>query len=164
MKPLLLIALLGGLGQDPVTAPARPPKDFAVRLSFGCATMDVIDTFKHQYIREVGPQYWGASTWFSFSRKEKQEVYQLFVQIDFFEIPTDFRPAGAQGVEPSSRYELKVRSGGRQHQITWSDPGEELGSQAPEAVALRRLIYRVVRIAHRNALVERLPQSTLLCM
>jgi hypothetical protein len=46
----LLISLSSGAGAQVMNT----PEDFGLRLEFGCGPMDVIDTFKGEFVRDLG--------------------------------------------------------------------------------------------------------------
>jgi hypothetical protein len=67
-----VIAVVSGLATSAAAqAPVKVPRDFALRLRFGCAMADTIDTFRGEYVRDIGPQYAIQRTWLSFSGKHR---------------------------------------------------------------------------------------------
>ena len=156
------VAAVGVAAAPPVT---KAPRDFALRLRFGCSFLsDAIDTFRGEYVRDIGPQYAIQRTWLSFSGKEKAELNQLATDAGFFDYPEEFRPANAHAVEPSNLYELRVRSAGREHTVKWTDPVDDLGSGEPSAVRLRRLIGRIIQVAFAKPRVADLPPHGFSCL
>ena len=151
-----LIALMTGF-PDPQSA---VPGDFALRLKFGVCTTDVIDTFKGEYVRDLGMGR-TVSAPVSISNTQTAELYGLVTQTSFFDYPSIFQPQGNSFHEPYERYNLEVRAANVTHSVTWNDAE---ASGAPDAQRLRELLRRVIQMFRDMPPVQSLPRPEVICV
>ena len=135
-------------------APTKAPRDFALRLEFGCAVPDVINTTAGTYemARWSGPRQIARV---NVSSKLKDELFNLITEHQFFSLgPT----VGDLGVcEPATRYNLWVTSNGKSHRVSWADCGMSPASE--EGRRVRALGEGIVRPFHDMGAVKHLLQS-----
>ena len=97
---------------------SKAPKDFWLRLEFGCAGTDVVDTAAATYVRNNSrPQIAHVRV----STALKDRLFTLLNDARFFEMPS--RVASFGICEPNTRYTLQVGSNGRTHAVSWSECG-----------------------------------------
>jgi hypothetical protein len=147
-------------------APAGVPTDFAFRLEFGCGPTDVIDMFTGEFIRDVGlAGQHTVKALVRLSPAQKATVFEEMSKIRVFDYPERFRPPVAAFTEPSNHYQLRVRSGGRNHTIAWDDSlGAEYRAKTPEAVRLRELLTTIIETFLAMPEVKRLPRVQVFCL
>jgi len=98
--------------------PPKAPKDFWLRLEFGCGGTDVINTAAGTYVRNNSrPQIAHVQV----STALKDRLFTLLNDARFFEMPN--RVASLGICEPSTSYTLDVGSNGRTHVVRWSECG-----------------------------------------
>jgi len=132
----------------PAEAANKAPKDFWLRLEFGCAGTDILDTAAGTYSRGWGVEKRQvADVWVS--QKLKDQLFTHINEARFFELPAS--GIGLQICEPTTEYKLQVTSNGKAHRVKWGEcgmPPPETDTIDPEAspahrvVALGRAILR----------------------
>jgi hypothetical protein len=115
LKPLLLSAFVAS---TMVGQPRQAPSDFAVRLEFGCAGVDVLDSSKGTYEREMSREARQVAK-IAISDALKTRWVRSVHEARFFEVSD--RPAVGVICEPSMRYTLTVSAEGKQHTVRWDD-------------------------------------------
>ena len=137
----------------------QAPPDFGLRLTFGCAIPDVLDTFNGTYTRTMSKG--GRTAKITISSGLKDQLFNLVNETRFFETPEHVSGLGL--CEPTSAYLLHVKSGGRVHEVRWDDchSGEP---DTDEGRRMRALAEGVVAPSAAMRSVRRLPMSDLICM
>jgi hypothetical protein len=165
---LILIgqALLGVSGVVGAGGSANPvlPQDFAIRLEWGVCFTDVADTFKGEYVRDLGSgNRVTAQIWLS--EQEKEDLFQSITAVDFSNYPSDFRPQTDSLTEPMPHYRLTVRAGGKSHTVSWHDSGWGTPERSvPEAQRLRKMLNGMRDLFLDLPPVNALPKSTMICL
>ena len=150
MQSNLLIAL-AMLMTLQSAAPNRAPRDFALRLEFGCSVPDVINTAAGTY--EVYAQGSGRQTARIYvSSKLKAQLFTLITEQQFFSL----NPRAAElGVcEPSTDYTLWVTANGKSHTVSWEDC--HLAPTTDQGRRVRALEQGIVRPFHEMGAVKQL--------
>ena len=159
LLPLLIAQTLIVPISGSTNSHATVPGDFSLRLEFGICTTDVIDTFKGEYVRDLGNGE-TISTRVSLSKTQTAKLYDLVNQAGFFDYPLVFRPQGSAGFEPHDHYRLEVRNGGATHSVSW-DEGDSTSSDAQR---FRDLLRGVIRVFSEMPAVRALPHAKVLCL
>jgi hypothetical protein len=138
-----------------------PPADFALRLSYGVCTRDVLDTFKGIFVRDMGSREPALSIPLVFPGESLRMIYTDVVAAKFSDYPEVFRVPGL-GIQPEMHYTLETRISGVGHVVTWSD-GRIMPSTS-EADRLRHLFTEIISIVDNHPDVKRLPQAKVHCL
>ena len=158
MQPAILIGLVMVLATQS-GASGKAPRDFALRLEFGCAVPDVINTAAGTYemARWSGPRQIARVY---VSSRLKDELFNLITEQQFFSL------GSVQGLgicEPTTIYRLWVTSNGKSHLASWGDCGLE--PTTDEGRRARALAEGIVRPFHAMGAVKHLLQSPqVLCL
>lgn len=143
----------------PAVAPSKAPKDFALRLEFGCAGRDIADTMAGTYVRTMGRGRQTAQIRVSAALKD--HLFDLVNTARFYEAPA--RVTGLGLCEPSTHYRLQVRTNGRFHVVSWDDC--HFGEPGPgEAQRMRALAEGILKPFQAMGSVKRLRPSDMFCL
>lgn len=137
----------------------KAPKDFALRLEFGCSTPDIINTMAGTYtVSGAWPR--SAVAQIYVSSKLKDELFRVITDQQFFSMSA--RVHGLGICEPGTNYTLWVTSGGRSHTVSWSDchvdPVDDTG------VRVRALADGIVKPFHNMGAVKQILNLRPLCL
>jgi len=155
------VVLLGGVA--PSTAAGldqAAPADFAIRFEYGLCTTDVFDTFKGEFIRDMGPGEAAVSVPVVLPSGSLNAVYRDVLAARFFEYSAGFRIDGGAEFGPTMHYRMQVRSGGVTHTVTWTD---RIRPSTSEADRLRDLFTRLIKMVADQPDVKRLPPAGIGC-
>ena len=134
LKPLILASLVASamVGQS-----RQVPSNFTVRLEFGCNGVDVLDTAKGTYEREMsrGPRQVAKIV---ISDEVKQRWSRLINEARFYELSSK-RLDRVALCEPSVHTTLRVSSNGRRHTVRWDSCYDE---GLPEEFRVKNAEYR----------------------
>lgn len=164
LKPLLLSALVATMvaGQ-----PRQAPSDFAVRIEFGCNGVDVLDSAKGTYEREMsrGPRQVAK---IAINGELKERWFRLVNEAGFFAISSK-RLAGVAVCEPSTHNTMKVFGNARRHTVRWescADEGlpEEFRPANAEYRRINTLVSEILREVQAMPSVTQLRPGDLFCL
>ena len=164
VKPLILSALVASMmgGQ-----PRQAPSDFAVRIEFGCNGVDVLDSAKGTYEREMsrGPRQVAK---IAINGELKERWFGLVNEAGFFAISSK-RLAGVAICEPSTHVTMRVSGNARRHTVRWedcSDEGlpEEFRTANAEYRRIQTLVSEILREVQAMPSVARLRPADLFCL
>lgn len=110
-------------------AVTKAPKDFALRLEYGCAGREIIDTAGSIYAISYGRDYESVSV--RVPGKFKDEIFRLLNEARFFEMGPRVSALGI--CEPSTNYRLQVRANGKTHIVSWAQCEAGVESLDPNA-------------------------------
>lgn len=150
------------VGPQQRAAPATQPTqaaDFGFRFQFGLCSTNSFDTFKGEFIRDLGHDPRRSVTIpMSLSDAQMRAIYEGMARIRFFNYPSRFTgaPPGVIVAEfgPAMNYRLEVMNASVVHTVSWQDntrPATE------EARQLRELFSMMVGLIHEHPDVKRLP-------
>ena len=154
----------------PAQAPTKAPRDFSLRLEFGCSGPDIVDTSAATYVREMsrGPQ----TAHVEVSAALKDQLFSLVNDARFFE--TSNRVTGLGICEPSTHYKLQVTSNGKTHIVSWDDchipTSPEYKAWLPsgpgtvDALRMRALSEEILKPFQAMGAVKRLRPSDMYCL
>ena len=143
MSPLAVVSAMIMLALQTPVAP-KAPKDFALRLEYGCDGREIIDTAGSIYAVSYGQAYESVSV--RVPAKLKDEMFRFLNDARFFEMGSRVRGLGV--CEPTTAYRLQVRSNGKTHIVSWRECGVPKGDIDPNADEP----YRVSALA--NAIIQ----------
>jgi hypothetical protein len=139
---------------------AQAPADFGLRLEFGCAAPDVLDTFKGTYERKMSRGKRIAKV--NISPNLKDQLFNLVSEARFFEIPENL--GALELCEPQTAYRLYVKSDGRVHVVRWTDCHDGHDNGTDEGRRIVHLVEGILTPFRDMASVRRLPDTDLTCM
>jgi hypothetical protein len=139
-------------------APSALPADFGLRLEFGCAGSDIVDTFSQTYTRVTSRGEHTATV--EISRQLKEELFKLVTDSRFFETASHVTGFGL--CEPSTDYRLEVRRAGTTHVVTWGEC--HLPDLGDEARRMRALADKMLERFQAMPSVKQLRQQDLICL
>jgi hypothetical protein len=113
----LALSLATVLAGQPAAPPVKAPRDFALRLEFGCSVPDVINTTAGTY--EVPTSRGRQAASVHISSKLKDQLFNLVTEQQFFSLQPRVVELGL--CEPSTNYTLWVTADGRSHTVFWTD-------------------------------------------
>jgi len=157
VKPLLLLAVVASTGSG---QPRQAPSDFAVRIEFGCAGVDVLDSVKGTYEREMSRELRQVAK-IAMNDELKDRWFHLVSEARFFDISSE-RLAGVAICEPSTRYTLTVSGDGRQHTVRWEDCSLE--PTTAEHKRIQTLVSEMLAPVKAMPSVARLRPPDLICL
>jgi len=136
------------------------PADFAVRLEFGCANVDVLDTAKGTYERSMSREPKQIAN-VVVTQQLRERWFDLVNEAHFFVITSE-RLSGLGICEPSMRYEMTVSGGGKPHTVRWEDCWLE--PTIDEHKRIMTLVGEILKNVNAMPAVERLRPTDLLCL
>jgi hypothetical protein len=136
------------------------PADFAVRLEFGCANVDVLDTAKGTYERSMSREPKQIAN-VEVTQQLRERWFDLATETRFFAITSD-RLAGLGICEPSMRYEMTVSGGGKHHTVRWEDCWLE--PTIDEHKRIMTLAGEILKDVNGMPAVKRLRPTDLICL
>lgn len=165
LKALLLSALVAS---TIVAQPRQGPADFAVRIEFGCNGVDVLDTAKGRYERQMsrGPRQVAK---IAINDETKQRWFRLVNDARFYDISSK-RLDRVALCEPSTRNTMTVSSNGRRHTVRWESCGsdddlpEEFRVTNAEYRRIEALVSEILKEVLAMPSVARLQESDLFCL
>lgn len=139
----------------------EPEADFALRFDYGACLAETLDTFQGTFSRSMCPPDPPVTISFTLSAEEMREIYLEMVKIDFFGYPDQFAVVVPEGtlycqVTPSESYHLKVRNGGVEKELHWTDDITDPTTQ--EADQLRAFLNMVIDIIHGHPELKLVPE------
>lgn len=156
---LRLISIIIVLLVTPSTIEGQAPSDFGLRLEFGCAAPDIVDTFKGTY--ERGMRKGRRTAKIRISSDLREHLHTLVNEAQFFETAEPVH--GLSLCEPSTSYRLFVTSSGRTHVVSWDDCHLEMPT-TEDGRRMRALAEGLLRPFRAMSVVKRLPASDLICL
>lgn len=159
----LLKTVDGGSAWNAVI-PGLASKNFDFILKYGVGAKNVLDTFAGTFTRDL-IMAGAATTRLALTPEEMGAVYAEMVKIDIFGYPERFTPrqkgTSQVYVTPHSTYYLKLQVGGKVKEIFWEDTTgrQNLAAQPVEAVQLRNLIEKIIRMVEEKEDFKKLPEA-----
>jgi len=156
LRILLITAAVTILPAQPVN---KAPKDFALRMAFGCAGTDVIDTRAGTYVRHMSLRRPQVADVF-ISSKLKDQLFTLVNDARFFETQS---LVGMAVCEPSTDYHLQVTSDGKTHSVRWADCHlPEMDGE--DGKRMRTLTEEILKPFQKMGAVKQLRKQDLVCL
>lgn len=163
VKPLLLSVLVASMmaGQS-----SQAPSNFAVRIEFGCNGVDVLDSAKGTYERQMsrGPAQVAR---IAINRELKERWFGLVNEARFFDISSKRIEVG--GCEPSTHVAMTVVAYARRHTVRFADCGyaglpEDYRPKNAEYWRVNTLVEEILREVDAMPSVARLRPGDLFCL
>lgn len=164
VKSLLLSVLVASTvaGQS-----SQAPSNFAVRIEFGCNGVDVVDTAKGTYEREMsrGPRQVAG---IAINGELKERWFRLANDARFFDISSK-RLEGVAHCEPSSHVAITMVAYARRHTVRFescadADLPEEFRPANAEYRRIKTLVSEILKEVEALPSVTRLRPSGLFCL
>jgi len=162
------LAACRGLTPPATPLPTRvyapePESDFALYFRYGGCLGETVDTFQGTFSRSMCPPDPAVTISFALSTEEMRTIYLEMAKIDFFGYPDQFSvvvPEGAvvEKITPSDSYYLKVRNGGVEKELYWTDDIVEPTTQ--EADRLRTFLKKIIDIIHGHPELKLVPEPS----
>jgi hypothetical protein len=163
-----LVAACGAPAPSATPLPTRvyasePEANFALYVNYGACLAETLDTFQGTFSRSMCPPDPPVTISFTLSAEEMRTIYLEMVKIDFFGYPDQFSVVVPEGtvycqVTPSESYHLKVRNGGVEKELHWTDDIVEPTTQ--EADQLRAFLKMIIDIIHGHAELRLVPEPS----
>lgn len=154
------LLLATGCGSGVKSAETAPPEDFNFILKYGVGAKNVLDTFAGTFTKDLVNAR-TVTTRLTLTPEEMAAVYAEMRRLNIFAYPEEFAPRqNGLYITPHPTYYLKVQMDGKVKEIYWEDiTGEQnLSAQPQEAVQLRNLIDKIVRMIEAKEEFKQLPQ------
>src|SRR5689334_13494125 len=116
VKPLLLSALVVSIVAE---QPRQAPSNFAVRIEFGCNGVDVLDSAKGTYEREMSRGRRQVAK-IAINGEMKERWFRLVNEAGFFDMSSK-RLEGVALCEPSTHVTMTVIGNAKRHTVRWED-------------------------------------------
>ena len=164
VKPSLLLVLVASMmaGQS-----SQAPSNFAVRIEFGCNGVDVLDSAKGTYERQMsrGPRQ---VAHIAINSELKERWFRLVNEARFFDISSK-RLERVTLCEPSTHVTMTVSAYARRHTVRWEDCQtedlpEEFRPSNPEYWRAQTLASEILREVQAMPSVVRLRPGDLFCL
>jgi hypothetical protein len=141
----------------------EPEANFALYFTYGACLGETLDTFQGTFSRSMCPPDPPVTISFALSAEEMRTIYLEMVKIDFFGYPDQFSVVVPEGatflqVTPSDSYHLKVRNGGVEKELYWTDDIVE--PTTPEADQLRAFLKMVIDIIQGHPELKLVPEPS----
>ena len=160
-----------GAPEPSATAPSLPTRvyapepeaNFGLYLTYGACLAETLDTFQGTFSRSMCPPDPPVTVSFALSAEEMRTIYAEMVKIDIFGYPDQFSVVVPEGavvcqVTPSESYHLKVRNGGVEKDLYWTDDIVDPTTQ--EADRLRAFLKMVIEMIHGHPELKLVPEPS----
>ena len=153
---LLIYLALGAWALQTPAAP-KAPKDFALRLEYGCSGREIIDTAAGTYAISYRHDFETVPV--RVPAKLKDQFFGFLQEARFFEMSS--RVSGLRVCEPSAEYRLQVRTNGETTIVSWSDCSsspkiESIDPKAAEPYRINALFNAIIKPFDEMASVKNL--------
>jgi hypothetical protein len=141
----------------------EPEANFALYFTYGACLTETLDTFQAAFSRSMCPPDPPVTISFALSAEEMRTIYLEMARIDFFGYPDQFSVVVPEGtvvcqVTPSESYHLKVRNGGMEKELYWTDDIVEPTTQ--QADQLRGFLKMVIDVIHGHPELKLVPEPS----
>jgi hypothetical protein len=141
----------------------EPEANFALYFTYGACLAETLDTFQGTFSRSMCPPDPPVTISFTLSAEEMRTIYLEMAKIGFFGYPDQFSVVVPEGtvycqVTPSESYHLKVRNGGVEKDLHWTDDIVEPATQ--QADQLRAFFKMVIGIIHGRPELKLVPEPS----